>query len=137
LETKIPSVTEILLYYLTVVLMFKYKEIKNSFIIIPVIILIMYVIALPSKNFYRTFENKKNLTIHTRQNYKDSLFIKEKRKDKFYYSNLQQYLLFDGIKNIDKIYTNKEDIRDLLPKIKINEIRQMEDLKNRSKFEKN
>lgn len=129
LETKIPSVTEILLYYLTVVLMFKYKEIKNLFIIIPVIIVIMCVIALPSKNFYRTFENKKNLTIHIRQNYKDSLFIKEKRKDKFYYSNLQQYLLFDGIKNIDKIYTDKKDIKELLPKININKIYELKDFK--------
>jgi hypothetical protein len=57
------------------------------------------------------------------------LFIKEKRKDKFYYSNLQQYLLFDGIKNIDKIYTDKKDIKELLPKININKIYELKDFK--------
>ena len=129
LETKIPSVIEILFYYITVILIFEYKKIRKSFIIIPFLIVGMFFVSLPPKNFYRTFENEKNLTIHIRQNYKDSLFVKEKRKDKFYYSNLQQYLLFEGAKNIDKIYTDKKDIKELLPKIKITEIRQMEDLK--------
>ena len=122
LETKVPGINEIILYYLIVVIMFEYKRFYKSLIIIPSLILCMFFISVPPKNFYKVFENKKNITVHIRQNNKDILVVKEKRNDKFYYSNLQQYLLFEGIKNIDKIYTDKKNIKELLPKINISEI---------------
>lgn len=122
LETKVPGINEIILYYLIVVIMFEYKRFRKSLIIIPSLILCMFFISVPPKNFYKVFENKKNITVHIRQNNKDILVVKEKRNDKFYYSNLQQYLLFEGIKNIDKIYTDKKGIKELLPKINISEI---------------
>ncbi len=122
METTIPDIKEIILYYLIVVMMFEYKKFRKSLIIIPFLMVCMFFISMPPKNFYKVFENKKNLTIHIRENNKDILVIKEKRNDKFYYSNLQQYLLFEGIKNVEKIYTDKKDIRELLPKININEI---------------
>ena len=122
LETKVPGINEIILYYLIIVIMFEYKKFHKSLIIIPSLILCMFFISVPPKNFYKVFENKKNITVHIRQNNKDILAIKEKRNDKFYYSNLQQYLLFEGIKNIDKIYTDKKGIKELLPKINISEI---------------
>ena len=129
LQTKVPHFLEIILYYLIIVFMFEYKRINKSFVIIPFFILCMHIVSLPQKNFYRTFENNKNLTIHIRENKKDSLVIKEKRKDKFYYSNLQQYLLFEGVKNIDKVYTDKEDIKELLPKIYIKDVFELKDFK--------
>lgn len=129
LQTKVPHFLEIILYYLIVVFMFEYKRINKSFVIIPFFFLCMYIVSLPQKNFYRTFENNKNLTVHIRENKKDSLVIKEKRKDKFYYSNLQQYLLFEGVKNIDKVYTDKEDIKELLPKIYIKDVFELKDFK--------
>ena len=128
-ETRVPSVMEILFYYLLIILMFEYKKIKKSFILIPVLICCMFVVSLPPKNFYRTFENKKNLTIHIRDDGKDTLVVKEKRKDKFYYSNLQQYLLFEGVKSIDKIYTDKQDVEEQIPKININEKFELKDFK--------
>ena len=120
LETKIPHFCEIVLYYLIVIMMFEYRRFRKSLIVIPFLIVCMSLTSIPPKNFYRVFENKKNLTIHIRENNKDILAIKEKRKDKFYYSNLQQYLIFEGVKNIEKIYTDKKDIKELLPKININ-----------------
>lgn len=129
LETRVPSVMEILFYYFIIVLMFEYKKIKKSFILISVLICCMFVVSLPPKNFYRTFENKKNLTIYIRDDGKDTLIIKEKRKDKFYYSNLQQYLLFEGVKSIEKIYTDKQDVEEQIPKISINEKFELKDFK--------
>lgn len=128
-ETRVPSVMEILFYYLLIILMFEYKKIKKSFILISVLIGCMFVVSLPPKNFYRTFENKKNLTIHIRDDGKDTLVVKEKRKDKFYYSNLQQYLLFEGVKSIDKIYTDKQDVEEQIPKISINGKFELKDFK--------
>lgn len=126
-ETKVPYLPEIFLYYLIVVFMFEYTKLKKSVITISVLIIAMVVVSLPPENFYRTFENKKNLTIHIRKKHKDTLVIKEKRKDKYYYSNLQQYLLFEGIKNIEEIYTDNEDIKNLLPKIQISKIYELKD----------
>ena len=101
--------------------MFEYRKLRKSLIINSFLIACMFFISIPPRNFYRIFENKKNITIHIRENNKDILVIKEKRNDKFYYSNLQQYLIFEGVRNIEKVYTDKKDIKELLPKININE----------------
>jgi hypothetical protein len=82
----------------------------------------MFVNPFEQKTFKKTFEGKKNITTHIKEeDNKNIIIFKELQKDKYYFDNLEQYLLAQGVKKVDEFYTDydKKYIEDNLKKIKV------------------
>ena len=118
-----PGIFEIILYYAAVILMFEFGKSKKMFLVLLVLILIMVFEPLKQKEWTKTFEGKRNVTTHIKTKNENTIIFREKINDKYYFSNLQQYLISIGVKKIDHFYSNtKENIKENLPKIKVEEI---------------
>lgn len=126
----VPCIFMIIFYYFSIYIMLEFKNIK---ILALLLVVIGFVSVNPfeQKTFTKTFESKKNITMHIREPNNNIIVFKELKKDKFYFSNLEQYLLAQGIYKIDALYMNEpnEDIQKKLKKIYVKNI-----LKNDNKF---
>lgn len=116
----VPGIVMILFYYFSVYIMF---EIKNKKVLGLLFVLICFMLLNPfeQRTFAKTFEGKKNITTHIKEKgNKNIIIFKELQKDKYYFNNLEQYLLAQGIKEIDVMYTDydKKYVDDNLKKIK-------------------
>ena len=76
------------------------------------------------KNFTKTFEGKKNITTHIKEGDKNIIMFKKVREDKFYFKNLEQYLLAHGIYTIDEFYADfpKEQLENKFNKIVVKNV---------------
>lgn len=120
---KIPTVLEILFYYFIIIMMIEFKHNKKILFGLFFLIIPMFIVSNKSNDFTKTFENSKNITTHIKDKGNNIIIFKQLKKDKYYFSNLQQYLLGQGITNIDQFCTNSdEDIKENLPDIKIKEV---------------
>ena len=100
----VPSIIMILFYYFSIYIML---ELKNKKILILLFFIICFILINPfeQRTFTKTFEGKKNITTHIKEKgNKNIIIFKELKKDKFYFKNLEQYLLAQGIKEIDSFY---------------------------------
>ncbi len=117
----VPSIIMILFYYFSIYVMFEIKN-KKFLWILFVFICFMFVNPFEQKTFKKTFEGKKNITTHIKEeDNKNIIIFKELQKDKYYFDNLEQYLLAQGVKKVDEFYTDydKKYIEDNLKKIKV------------------
>ncbi len=127
----VPSITMILFYYFSIYVMFEFKN-KKILGMLFILICVMLVNPFKQQTFAKTFEGKKNITIHIKEKgNKNTIVFKELKKDKFYFRNLEQYLLAQGIKEIDKFYMDfpNNDIQKEFKMVNIKNI-----LKNDSDF---
>lgn len=123
ITVKIPTLLEILFYYFALIVMIEFKHNKKVLFGLFFLILIMFVLSYKSNDFTKTFENSKNITTHIRDKGSNIIIFKQIKKDKYYFSNLQQYLLGQGIKTVNQFCTNSnEDIKENLPIIQIKEV---------------
>ncbi len=124
IDVKVPSLIEIFLYYLVVTAMIEFAKSKKALSLTAVLIVLMGVFSFDKREFCRTFENDKNITVHIKNKYCGNVIIFEEiKKDKYYFDNLQQYLLACGITTVDKFYLkNPQDIQKRDLKIKIKQI---------------
>ena len=105
----VPGIVMILFYYFSIYVMF---EIKNKKVLALLFILVCCMLLNPfeKRTFTKTFEGKKNITTHIKERgNKNIIIFKEIQKDKYYFNNLEQYLLAQGIFKIDELYINCED----------------------------
>ncbi|MDD5021575.1 MAG: ComEC/Rec2 family competence protein [Endomicrobiaceae bacterium] len=123
ITVKIPTVLEILFYYFTIIIILEFKHNKRILFGLFFLILIMFITSNKNNDFTKTFESSKNITTHISDKSSNIIIFKQIKKDKYYFSNLQQYLLGQGIKSVDQFCTNSnEDIKENLPDIKIKEV---------------
>ena len=90
--------------------------------ILFVLICFMCINPFEQKTFTKNFEGKKNITTHIKEKgNKNIIIFKELQKDKYYFSNLEQYLLAQGIFKIDELYMNYEekDIQNKFSKVDV------------------
>ena len=103
----VPSVIMIMLYYFVIYVLLELKNIKK-FVLLLVIICFIFMNPFEQKTFTKTFEGKKNITTHIKkEGNKNIVFYKKLKEDKYYFNNLEQYLLSQKIYNIDSFYTNE------------------------------
>lgn len=124
IDVKVPTIIEILFYYLAIIIMIEFRKNKIMMSMLFFAIVFMLCIPLQKQEFYKTFINNKNTTIHIK-NKKDGNIIvfDEIKKDKYYFSNLEQYLLAQGIKKVDKFYLNRQiNMQNKLSKITVIEV---------------
>ena len=120
----VPSIIVILFYYFSIYIMLEFKN-KKTLLILFIIICFMFINPFEQKTFTKTFEGNKNITIHIKEKgEKNIIVVKELKKDKFYFSNLEQYLLAQVIYTIDVLYMDmpNNDIQKKFKKIYIKNI---------------
>jgi competence protein ComEC len=125
----VPSVIMIVFYYFSVYIMLELKN-KKFLGFLFILICFMFINPLEQKTFTKTFEGKKNITVHIKEDKNKNIIIfKEIKKDKFYFNNLEQYLLAQGIYEIDVFYTDmpNDDIQKNFKKIFIKNILKNDD----------
>jgi hypothetical protein len=109
-------------------------EIKNKKVLALLFVLVCCMLLNPfeKRTFTKTFEGKKNITIHIKEKgNKNTIVFKELKKDKFYFKNLEQYLLAQGIHEIDNFYMDFPNY-DIQKEFKVINIKNI--LKNDSDF---
>nr|MCR4662278.1 ComEC family competence protein [Endomicrobiaceae bacterium] len=79
----VPGIIIILFYYFSIYVMLELKN-KKALGILFIIICFMLVNPFEQKTFTKTFEGKKNITVHIKEKDKNILVFKELKKDKFY-----------------------------------------------------
>ena len=102
-------------------------ELKNKKILAVLFVLICFMFVNPfeQKSFTKIFEGNKNITTHIKEKgNKNIIIFKELKRDKFYFSNLEQYLLAQGIHRIDILYMDvpNNDVQKNFKKIYIKNI---------------
>ena len=120
----VPGIVMILFYYFSIYVMF---EIKNKKVLTLLFILICCMLVNPfeKRTFTKTFEGKKNITTHMKEKgNKNIIIFKELQKDKYYFKNLEQYLLAQGICEVDEFYTNsaENDIKSKFTKVLVKNV---------------
>lgn len=110
---------------------------KNKIIMscLAAAIVLMLSIPFEKQEFVITFENKRNITTHIKNKTEGNIIVfNEIKKDRYYFSGLQQYLIASGITKIDKFYSNKTgDIKGKMPKITISEINDINSFQNQNR----
>jgi hypothetical protein len=102
-------------------------EIKNKNVLTLLFILICCMLVNPfeKRTFTKTFEGKKNITTHMKEKgNKNIIIFKELQKDKYYFKNLEQYLLAQGICEVNEFYTNsaENDIKSKFTKVLVKNV---------------
>lgn len=120
---KIPSVTAVIFYYFALIIMLEFSRSRKMLAGLCILIAAASVLSFRNPDFTKTFETKKNITTHIKQKNANIIIFKQLRKDKYYFSNLNQYLHGRGIGKIDQFCTNsKEDIRTNMTDMEITEV---------------
>ena len=93
----VPTIAAMIFYYLAFYIMVEYR--KNKKLLICVLAAACFFCINPFKevNFIRSFESAKNITTHIKAGNKHFVFFNKIKEDKFYFANLEQYLLSQGI----------------------------------------
>ena len=113
----VPSIVKILFYYFAIIVMFEFKNNKKIMIVLFCVICIMFINPFEEKTFIKTFKNSKNITTHIKKSKNENIIIfKRLKKDKFYFNNLEQYLLSQGIYEITEFQTNFNEAIDNMQK---------------------
>ena len=127
----VPSVAMMDFYYFSIYIMLEFKN-KKTFSLLFILICIILINPFKQETFIRKFEGKKNITIHVKEKgNKNIIAFEELKKDNFYFKNLEQYLLAQGIHEIDTFHMDfpNNDIKKEFKKVNIKNI-----LKNDSDF---
>jgi len=120
---KIPSVTAIIFYYFALITMLEFSRSKKILAGLCLLIAAAAILSFRNPDFTETFETQKNITTHIKQKNTNIIIFKQLKKDKYYFSNLNQYLHGRGIDKIDQFCTNsKEDIKTNMPDMEITEV---------------
>ena len=117
----VPGIIMILFYYFSIYIMLEIKN-KKIWGLLLILICLMLVNPFEQKTFIKTFEGKKNITTHIKERgNKNVIIFKELQKDKYYFKNLEQYLLAQGIYEIEEFYTNSvnDNIENKFTKVSI------------------
>ena len=117
----VPGILKILFYFFAIYVMLELKN-KKALGILFLLICFALINPFEQKTFNKTFEGKKNITTHIKEKgNKNIIIFKQKQKDKFYFSNLEQYLLAQGIREIEEFRTSlpTEDIQNKFGKISV------------------
>lgn len=123
IDTIKPDIFEIIFYYVVLVLMIEFGKNKKIFFVLIILIAVMLFVPFKQDEWTKTFESKRNVTTIMKTKNENTIIFREKINDKYYFNNLQQYLISIGVRKIDHFYSNtKENIKENLPKIKIEEI---------------
>ncbi|MDD2523315.1 MAG: ComEC/Rec2 family competence protein [Endomicrobiia bacterium] len=132
IDVKIPTIIEIFFYYFAIIIMIEFRKNKIMLSILAFIIVLILCIPLQKQEFYKTFTNNKNITIHIKDKKDGNIIVfDEIKKDRYYFINLEQYLLSQGINKIDKFYLNNPiNIQNKLSKITIIEVCDIKDFIN-------
>lgn len=116
--TAVPSIAAILFYYFAFYVMIEYR--KNKKLLLCVFIAACFFCINPFKeaNFVRNFISPKNITTHIKAGDKNFVFFNKIKEERFYFDNLEQYLLAQGIFEINLYKTNhKSEVK--FKKVKI------------------
>lgn len=134
IDVKVPHIIEIFFYYIALVTMIEFRKNKIIMSCLAAAIVLMLSIPFEKQEFTATFENKKNVTTHIKNNTEGNIIVfNEIKKDRYYFTGLQQYLIASGIKKIDKFYSNKTyDIKGKMPKITISETYDISSFQNKN-----
>lgn len=121
----VPGILKIFFYYFAGFVMFEFKNNKKIMVILFCVICIMCINPFEEKTFIKIFETPKNITTHIKKSKKENIIIfKQLKNDKFYFSNLEQYLLAQGIYEITEFQTNSNlDYKQKFSKIKVKDIK--------------
>lgn len=120
----VPGIIIILFYYLSIYIMLEFKN-KKILVLLFVFICFMLVDPFEDKIFTRTFVGNKNITTHIKKEGNENIIIfKEIKKDKFYFNNLEHYLLAQDIYTIEAFYMDlpNNDIQKKFNKIYIKNV---------------
>ncbi len=110
--TAVPSLIVIIFYYVAFYTLFEYR--KNKKLLLCMFLVTCFFCINPFKevNFVRNFVSSKNITTHIKAGNKNFIFFNKIKEDRFYFNNLEQYLLAQKISKIDILQTNhKSDIK--------------------------
>jgi competence protein ComEC len=120
---KTPSVAAVMFYYFALIIMLEFSRSRKILAGLCLLIAAVSIISFRNPDFTKTFETQKNITTHIKQKNTNIIIFKQQKKDKYYFSNLNQYLHAKGINKIDQFCTNsKEDIRTNMPDMEITEV---------------
>ena len=125
----VPEILKILFYYFAVFVMFEFKNNKQMKIILFCLICIMCINPFEEKSFIKTFKNLQNITTHIKTSKNENIILfKQLKNDKFYFSNLEQYLLAQGINEITEFQTNSfvDNVQKNFGKITVRSIKSIE-----------
>ena len=120
----VPGIVMILFYYFSIYVMLELKS-KKSLMALLLLICFMLVNPFEQRTFTKIFEGKKNVTTHIKEKEnKNTIIFKELQKDKYYFKNLEQYLLAQGIHEVDEFYTNsvEKDIKSKFTKVLVKNV---------------
>ena len=98
-------------------------------IILFCLICIMCINPFEEKSFIKTFKNSQNITTHIKTSKNENIILfKQLKNDKFYFSNLEQYLLAQGINEITEFQTNSfvDNVQKNFGKITVRSIKSIE-----------
>lgn len=121
----VPSIAVIIFYYIAIYVLIEFKNNKKMLTGLFIVICVMLINPFKQKTFIKSFKCDKNITIHIREeNSKNIIVFKKLKEDKYYFSNLEQYLMAQGICEIDEFYMDfpSGNIKDKLNKINIKNI---------------
>lgn len=116
--TAIPNLIAIIFYYVAFYILFEYRRNKKLLACVLAGTLFFCINPFKEVNFVRNFISPKNITTHIKAGDKNFIFFTKIKEDRFYFSNLEQYLLAQGISETFLSKTNhKSDVK--FKKVKI------------------
>ena len=124
-DVAVNGILLIFFYYLCIYVMLEFKNNKKILCCLFVAIFVAAINPFKEKSFIKTFESEKNITTHMKtSNFQNIIVFDEIKYDKYYFGNLERYLLASGIKKIDKFYTNchKNDFKSVFKNLKISKV---------------
>ncbi len=104
--TAVPGLAAMIFYYIAFYVMLEYGKSKKLLISIFVIACFFCINPFKEVNFVRNFIGQKNITTHIKAGDKNFVFFNKIKEDRFYFNNLEQYLLAQGIFKLDLLRTN-------------------------------
>lgn len=101
----VPSIVVIIFYYIAIYVLIEFKNNKKVLIVLFIVICAILINPFEQKTFIKNFKCDKNVTVHIKkENSKNIIIFKKLKEDKYYFSNLEQYLMAQGIYEIDEFY---------------------------------
>lgn len=102
----VPGLIKIIFYYFAFYIMLEYKKNKKLLLCVAFAALFFYVNPFKEQSFIKSFIGQKNITTHIKAGDKNFIFFDKIKEDRYYFDNLEQYLLAQGIFKIEHFQTN-------------------------------
>ena len=110
--TAVPGLAAMIFYYVAFYIMVEYRKSKKLLACVFVAACLFCINPFKETNFVCNFISPKNITTHIKAGGKNFIFFNKIKEDRFYFANLEQYLLAQGIFeiNLSKI-NHKSEVR--------------------------